>query len=135
MNVTLKLGICSVRNLKNISQEYQEVHEPVVANNATASTVMFIGLGPHNGAGTHVLYVGVTFTGNSPYRSEIPAVSSRSLDRHNLFQIAKVGPLGPSAVGIFGFLKGVLEGIHEMGGSKSRAILSDSFRILKFEAN
>jgi len=83
-------GICSVRNLKNISQEYQEVREPVVANNATASTVVFIAPGPLNGAATHVLYVGVTFTGNSPYRSEVPAVSSRSLDRHNMFQIAKV---------------------------------------------
>jgi len=83
-------GICSVRNLKNISEEYPEVREPVVANNATASTVVFIAHGPPNGAATHVLYVGVTFTGNSPYRSEVPAVSSRSLDRHNMFQIAKV---------------------------------------------
>ena len=85
-------GICSVRNLKNISEEYPEVREPVVANNATASTVVFIAHGPPNGAATHVLYVGVTFTGNSPYRSEVPAVSSRSLDRHNMFQIAKVQP-------------------------------------------
>lgn len=83
-------GICSVRNLKNISEELMEVREPVVANNATASTVVFIAPGPPNPPVSHVLYVGVTFTGNSPYRSEVPAVSSRSLARHEMFQIAKM---------------------------------------------
>lgn len=83
-------GICSVRNLKNISEELMEVREPVVANNATASTVVFIAPGPPNPPSTHVLYVGVTYTGNSPYRSEVPAVSSRSLARHEMFQIAKM---------------------------------------------
>ena len=67
-----------------------EVREPVVANNATASTVVFIAPGPPNPPSTHVLYVGVTYTGNSPYRSEVPAVSSRSLARHEMFQIAKM---------------------------------------------
>ena len=37
-----------------------------------------------------VMYVGVTFTGNGPYRSEVPAVSSRSLDSNNLFQVINV---------------------------------------------
>ena len=36
-----------------------------------------------------VMYVGVTFTGNGPYRSEVPAVSSRSLDANSLFEIAE----------------------------------------------
>ena len=36
------------------------------------------------------MYVGVTFTGNGPYRSEVPAVSSRSLDSNNLFQVINV---------------------------------------------
>ncbi len=36
-----------------------------------------------------VLYVGVTYTGNGPYRSEVPAVSSRSLDGGGLFEIAE----------------------------------------------
>ena len=35
------------------------------------------------------MYVGVTFTGNGPYRSEVPAVSSRSLDPSSLFEIAE----------------------------------------------
>ena len=34
-----------------------------------------------------VMYVGVTYTGNGPYRSEVPAVSSRSLDSASLFQV------------------------------------------------
>lgn len=67
-----------------------EVREPVVANNSTATTVVFIAPGPPNPPSTHVLYVGVTYTGNSPYRSEVPAVSSRSLARHEMFQIAKM---------------------------------------------
>ena len=33
------------------------------------------------------MYVGVTYTGNGPYRSEVPAVSSRSLDTNSLFQV------------------------------------------------
>ena len=33
------------------------------------------------------MYVGVTYTGNGPYRSEVPAVSSRSLDSNSLFQV------------------------------------------------
>ena len=83
-------GICSVRNLKNISEELLEVRESVVANYANASTVVFIAPGPPNPPSTHVLYVGVTYTGNSPYRSEVPAVSSRSLHRQEMFQIAKM---------------------------------------------
>ena len=34
-----------------------------------------------------VMYVCVTYTGNGPYRSEVPAVSSRSLDSNSLFQV------------------------------------------------
>ena len=36
---------------------------------------------------SQVMYVGVTYTGNGPYRSEVPAVSSRSLDSASLFQV------------------------------------------------
>ena len=66
----------------------QEVQEAVVANNAEASTVAFIAPGPPAPPVTNVMYVGVTFTNNSPYRSEIPAVSSRSLAKEKMFQIA-----------------------------------------------
>jgi plexin A len=82
-------GICSVRNLHNISDVQQEVKEAVVANNSTASTVAFVAPGPPNPPVSQVLYVGVTYTGNSPYRSEVPAVSSRSLDRDRMFMIAQ----------------------------------------------
>lgn len=84
-------GICTVRNLQNISvfeQEAENITEAVVANNEEASTVAFIAPGPPEPPVSNVMYVGVTFTGNSPYRSEIPAVSSRSLDKSKMFQIA-----------------------------------------------
>ena len=81
-------GVCTVRDLRNISLVEERVREPVVANNATASTVAFIAPGPPNPPITQVMYVGVTWTGNGPYRSEVPAASSRSLDSGTLFQIA-----------------------------------------------
>lgn len=81
-------GICSVRNLHNISDIHQVVREAVVANNATASTVAFIAPGPPHPPVSQVMYVGVTFTLGSPYRSEVPAVSSRSLDKDRMFTIA-----------------------------------------------
>lgn len=81
-------GICDVRNLQNISIIEQKGQEAVVANNENASTVAFIAPGPPNPPVTTVMYVGVTSTGNSAYRSEIPAVASRSLDAQKIFQIA-----------------------------------------------
>ncbi len=44
----LPQGTCTVRNLRNISDVKRTVREPVVANNATASTVAFIAPGPPN---------------------------------------------------------------------------------------
>lgn len=81
-------GICSVRNLHNISDGAIEIREAVVANNASASTVAFIAPGPPNPPVTQVMYVGVTFTLGF-YRSEVPAVSSRSLDKDKMFTIAQ----------------------------------------------
>lgn len=81
-------GVCTVRNLQNASVVEQEVMEAVVANNERASTVAFIAPGPPNPPVTNVMYVGVTYTNNSPYRSEIPAVASRSLEKDKMFQIA-----------------------------------------------
>ncbi|XP_012277326.1 plexin-A4 [Orussus abietinus] len=86
---TLFQGMCTVRNLHNISDIVQDVKEPIVANNATASTVAFIAAGPPNPPVSQVMYIGVTFTGNSPYRSEVPAVSSRSLDKDRMLNIAE----------------------------------------------
>lgn len=53
-----------------------------------ASTVAFIAPGPPSPPVTNVMYVGVTFAGNSLYRSEIPAVASRSLEKGRMFQLA-----------------------------------------------
>lgn len=72
-------GICSVHRLDNVSNFETPASESVVANNATASTVAFIAPGPQK-APIHVLYVAVSYTANGPYRSDVPAVSSRSLD-------------------------------------------------------
>ncbi|KAF6215982.1 hypothetical protein GE061_000319 [Apolygus lucorum] len=82
-------GRCSVRNLNNITDVIQTVREAVVANNATASTVAFIAPGPPNPPVTQVMYVGVTYTNNSPYRSEVPTVSSRSLSKDKMFMFAQ----------------------------------------------
>ena len=41
-------GVCTVRSLRNISMVEATIKEPVVANNATASTVAFIAPGPPN---------------------------------------------------------------------------------------
>ncbi|XP_057324219.1 plexin-A4 [Microplitis mediator] len=82
-------GTCDVRNLHNITDVVQKVKDPVVANNATASTVAFIAPGPPNPPVSQVMYVGVTYTANSPYRSEVPAVSSRSLDKDKMLNIAE----------------------------------------------
>ncbi|RWS17561.1 plexin A-like protein [Dinothrombium tinctorium] len=84
-------GICSVHKLDNVTSYETPANESVVANNATASTVAFIAQGPPKLARMHVLYVGVSYTGNGPYRSDVPAVSSRSLDPNNMFSIAATG--------------------------------------------
>lgn len=85
-------GLCTVHSLKNVSDVLQVVKEPVVANNETASTVAFIAPGPDKPSSpTFVLYVGATFTGNSAYRSEVPAVASRSLESNRMLTIAEVG--------------------------------------------
>lgn len=84
-------GICSVHKLDNISLYETPANESVVANNATASTVAFIARGPSKLSGMHVLYTGVSYTGNGPYRSDVPTVSSRSLDPNSMFSIAATG--------------------------------------------
>lgn len=81
-------GTCTVRNLQNVSIVEHEVPDAVVANDDNSSTVAFIAPGPPQHPVTNVMYVGVTYTNNSPYRSEIPAVASRSLEKTKMFQIA-----------------------------------------------
>ena len=47
-------GACTVRSLQNISDEWQQVREPVVANDDKSSTVAFIARGPPNLNNTEV---------------------------------------------------------------------------------
>ncbi|XP_067122898.1 plexin A3-like, partial [Centruroides vittatus] len=81
-------GVCTSHDVENVTLYETPANESVVANNSTASTVAFIAPGPEDLSRTHVLYVGVSYTGNGPYCSDIPAVSSRSLDPANMFAIA-----------------------------------------------
>lgn len=84
-------GVCSVHKLDNVSIHDTPSNESVVANNATASTVAFIAPGPPMLPRMHVLYVGTSYTGNGPYGSDLPTVSSRSLDSSNMFLVASAG--------------------------------------------
>lgn len=84
-------GICSVHKLDNVSIFSTPANVSVAANNATASTVAFIAPGPPKLSRMHVLYVGVSYTSNGPYRSDLPPVSSRSLDSNSMFSIAATG--------------------------------------------
>lgn len=84
-------GVCSVHKLGNVSLYETVRNESVVSNNATASTYAFIAPGPPKLFRMHVLYAGVTFTGNGPYRSDVPAVASRSLDNSMMFSVASSG--------------------------------------------
>ncbi|XP_068203204.1 plexin A3 isoform X2 [Palaemon carinicauda] len=85
---TIRQGSCQVRDLRDITVLNRNVSEAIVANNATASTVAFIAPGPPNPPVSHVLYIGVTYTGKSVYRDEVPAVASRSLEDDKFFDIA-----------------------------------------------
>ncbi|XP_069180066.1 plexin-A4 isoform X2 [Procambarus clarkii] len=85
---TVRQGSCQVRDLRDIVSHTRNVSEAIVANNATASTVAFIAPGPPNPPVSHVLYIGVTYTGKSVYRDEVPAVASRSLEDDKFFDIA-----------------------------------------------
>lgn len=79
-----------MRDLRNITLLTRNVSEGIVANNATSSTVAFIAPGPPNPPVTHVLYIGVTYTGKSVYRDDVPAVSSRSLEDGNFFDYVNI---------------------------------------------
>ncbi len=85
---SLYQGSCQIRSLSAVSQStaYESSHKKhkVAANDATSSTVAFIGPGPPNALQDKVLYVGTTVTGEidneMKIRVNVPAVSSRKLD-------------------------------------------------------
>ncbi|KAK4876218.1 hypothetical protein RN001_012640 [Aquatica leii] len=70
---------CRIHRLHNISDTL-EIDEVVVSSHAEASAVAFIG--PGSLERSQVMYIGVTNT----LHSEIPAVSTRSLNWNNLFE-------------------------------------------------
>lgn len=78
---SLRQGSCTVHSLANVSDIIHTSFESVVANNETASTVAFIAPGPEK---QPVLYVGATYTQGN-YQSDVPAVSSRSLNEISKF--------------------------------------------------
>ncbi|KAK5971276.1 Sema domain-containing protein [Trichostrongylus colubriformis] len=71
-------GRCRLRNLHNITDVQVESPEPMLANDATSSAVVFVGTGP---SGDPVLYVGTTFVRGPLFRDDIPAVTSLRLSR------------------------------------------------------
>lgn len=80
-------GICEKRKLTDISKKDLQEYTPMVANNATASTVAFIANGPYYPP-SKVLYIGVTWTKTGPglvgYRGNVPAFCSRNLTNFDL---------------------------------------------------
>lgn len=80
---TLYQGSCALHNLDNITNYDIPANESVVANSPTASSVAFIAPGPYRYA--PALYVGASYTGLGPYNTEVPAVSSRSLQPESIF--------------------------------------------------
>ncbi|KIH57059.1 hypothetical protein ANCDUO_12753 [Ancylostoma duodenale] len=71
-------GRCRLRNLHNISDVQIESPEPMIANDAGSSAVVFVGMGPSR---EPVLYVGTTFVKGPLFRDDIPAVTSLRLSR------------------------------------------------------
>ena len=78
-------GYCEKYYLDDITQKEQTSYWPVVANNDSASTFIFIGPGPvedQNGHEGTVLYVGATRVANNPVSRDrlVPSFCSRKLE-------------------------------------------------------
>lgn len=87
--ISLFQGICERYDLDNIEEKEPINYQPVVANNATATTVLFIAPGPttdDNGHQANVLYAGVsrTNTGKADTRDRVPAFASRNSEDFSL---------------------------------------------------
>ena len=94
-------GYCEKHELTDITRIATPTsYWPVVANNDTASTVIFIGPGPIKDENDHwamVLYVGATRTINGPLQTRdrfVPAFSSRKLTGNPSYQYAYKDPVG-----------------------------------------
>ncbi|VDM16360.1 unnamed protein product, partial [Wuchereria bancrofti] len=88
-------GRCRWRNLYNIDQKdvIKESQQHVVANDENSSTVIFVGtFTSQDNIQSDVLYVASTFVQNGgPFRDDVPAVASLSLDQNRLFDISAQG--------------------------------------------
>ncbi|CAG7731176.1 unnamed protein product [Allacma fusca] len=85
-------GICWIVGLQNIStSEVEIIDRPVVANDESSSSFGFIAPGPPDPKKNDVFYVATSYTGNSNYRHNVPAVSSRSLVPETILDYAS-GP-------------------------------------------
>ena len=84
-------GVCQARALRNVSWSREPETRGntdyfTAANTARHSTVAFVAAGP---GGADVLYVATTYTGTTPIRQTVPAISARSLAAGaNLFRFA-----------------------------------------------
>uniref|UniRef100_A0A1I7Y844 Sema domain-containing protein n=1 Tax=Steinernema glaseri TaxID=37863 RepID=A0A1I7Y844_9BILA len=67
---SVRQGVCDVRSLKNIHEVLQSGTVPIAANSANSSTVSLIG-------NSGYLYVAATYSGDSPYRENFPAIATR----------------------------------------------------------
>ncbi|VDK64486.1 unnamed protein product [Onchocerca ochengi] len=88
-------GRCRWRNLYNIDQKdvIKESQQHVVANDQNSSTVIFVGtFTSQDNIQSDVLYVASTFVQNGgPFRDDVPAVASLSLDQNRLFDVSAQG--------------------------------------------
>uniref|UniRef100_A0A915PJ57 Sema domain-containing protein n=1 Tax=Setaria digitata TaxID=48799 RepID=A0A915PJ57_9BILA len=88
-------GRCRWRNLYNIDQKdvIKESQQHIVANDQNSSTVIFVGTFiSQDNIQSDVLYVASTFVQNGgPFRDDVPAVASLSLDQNRLFDVSAQG--------------------------------------------
>lgn len=79
---SLLQGACEKYKMSNISVKPEFIPLSVAANDENSSTYAFIGPEKYNPWGqTNILYVGTTFTNKGDYRHDVPAISSRNLDK------------------------------------------------------
>uniref|UniRef100_A0A915L2J4 Sema domain-containing protein n=1 Tax=Romanomermis culicivorax TaxID=13658 RepID=A0A915L2J4_ROMCU len=85
---SVRQGACRLHNVYNVSSLDPPISEAVVANDKDSSSVVFVAPGPPDPPTTEVLNVASTYTDSGPFRDEVPAVATLSLQPENLFKIA-----------------------------------------------
>ncbi|KAK0399439.1 hypothetical protein QR680_003050 [Steinernema hermaphroditum] len=67
---SVRQGVCDIRSVNNIHDVVQSGTVPIAANSANSSTVSLLGE-------SGFLYVAATYSGDSPYRENFPAIATR----------------------------------------------------------